>query len=91
MSEAAIRSLKKPRDTFLKMADIKDFNALAKLSKNDIVELAKEFPNGMAELVIDLFSALKKKELQNAIQSKTIISLTDKEKQKAAEEASAQS
>lgn len=85
MSETTIRSLKKARDTFLKMAGLEDFEGLANLSKGDLTELSDEFPKATAELVIDMFTEIKKIRLNNDIQAKTIIGLgNDRGKEKAA-------
>lgn len=85
MSETTIRSLKKARDTFLKMAGLEDFEGLANLSKGDLTELSDEFPKATAELVIDMFTEIKKIRLNNDIQAKTIIGLAnDRGKEKAA-------
>ena len=77
MSDTAIQSLRWPRETFLKMAELPNLNPVANLTFEDLAELLEEFPKAGAHLVIDIFTRMKTLEQHNATQTKTIQGLLD--------------
>lgn len=75
-SKTIMQPLTKLKKSFKELAGIPDLKKVGNLTEDDLIEVSKNFPAGMARLVIDLLDEIRTLTHRNDLQSKTILELT---------------
>ncbi|HEY6018535.1 MAG TPA: hypothetical protein VIY48_01110, partial [Candidatus Paceibacterota bacterium] len=73
---ATIKDLKILKIPFIEQAQVKSLDEVARLTEDDLVEAARNWPNALARLVIDLLHDRSKLKADNARQAATLLELS---------------